>query len=107
MDRAIRKDSLAIDSKISNARLSQMHHEPQSFGTQSKCSKVVCNGTSGALARPLERAPARIATEPSLTVGLIHRATHNYRISSAGLRLVIAWQSRCALRAGRIFEFFR
>src|SRR5438552_3733109 len=104
MDRAIQKDSLATDSKTSNARLSQMHHEPQSFGTQSKCSKVVCNGTSRALARPLERAPARIATD---TVGLIHRATHNYRISSAGLRLVIAWQSRCALRAERIFEFFR
>src|SRR5438094_455792 len=107
MDRAIQKNSLATDSKISNARLSQMHRGPQSFGTQSKCSKVVCNGTSGALARPLERAPARIATEPSLTVGLIHRQHTTTESRAPGLRLVIAWQLRCALRAERIFEFFR
>ena len=39
--------------------------------------RLRCYGRSGALARPLGRAPARISTEPSLTVGLMHRQYAN------------------------------
>src|SRR5437016_4438131 len=38
---------------------------------------LCCYGASGALARPSGRAPARIATEPSLTVGLMPRQHTN------------------------------
>src|SRR5258706_16184146 len=49
--------------------------------------RLCCQGASGPLARPSGRAPAGIATEPSLTVGLMHRqhinrTLHGNRIDS-------------------------
>src|SRR5438445_2398337 len=75
-------------------------HRTTSSSALAQVSGSESRSIAGALAQPSERAPAYITTEPSLTVGLVHRSLTqrlgHYRLFVARL---LSW------RAYKIFHW--